>query len=322
MPLKEKCESKIIFDPNHSWLETNSEKIKLYINLLEEEIGHSFRVDGILEIGSYAKEEAVPVSDIDTRIYVSSPDFYLWQTSGSRFNDSRQKEDEEKFFEFLKSNKDEKPRLKLDWFDFNEPAAKRICEKLSLNIEFGLADSRVAAHELNNLETMVSVEHQLILESNIIYDQKDCIGKIKAQIEGKIYPPMVDFYKKRYLDQLPFEIYTHLTPHKMDKFKLAKSQQIQWIKWAVRAIRDAVGAKEYSENGRFIYKKKDVLNFCSSRLKREDVDLIEELYKWKTDPEIRREIVEGFLKNPNKYFSLFKKYTEKMEEMIQRIKKL
>ena len=69
------------FNPNHSELETNPEKIAEYVRLLEKELGRNFTVDGLLEIGSYAKGEAVPGSDIDTRVYVSSPDFYLRQTS-------------------------------------------------------------------------------------------------------------------------------------------------------------------------------------------------------------------------------------------------
>jgi len=101
------------FNPGMSELERNPEKAHKYAELLETEIGHGFKVDGIIQIGSYAKGEAVPGSDIDTRVYLSSPDFYLWQTSGSRFRISKQQEAEQKFSEFLQTAPD-KPRFIID----------------------------------------------------------------------------------------------------------------------------------------------------------------------------------------------------------------
>ncbi|MFA6594573.1 MAG: nucleotidyltransferase domain-containing protein [Candidatus Buchananbacteria bacterium] len=314
-------ETKLKFDPNHSELELNSELPQKYARLLEEMIGHGFKVDGIIEIGSYAKGEAVPGSDIDTRVYVSSPDFYIWQTSGSRLSMARQKEAEQKFSDFLQTVA-KKPRHTLDWFEFNDPTAKKLCEQLGINIEFGLADSRFAEYELQRFNNLPSAEHQLILESNLVFDPSSFLAKRKSEIEGKVYPPLAKLYQERYLDSLPFEIYTHLQSHDMDKWKLEKSRQIQWVKWAVRSIRDAVGAKSYIQNGKLIYRKEDVLNFCSASLPPEDVNLIKELYHWKTDPLTREQMVDDFLKNPEKYFALFREYTTKLEDIVKRIKNL
>lgn len=314
-------ETKPKFDPNHSELELNPELPRKYARLLEETIGHGFKVDGIIEIGSYAKGEAVPGSDIDTRIYVSSPDFYIWQTSGSRLSVARQKEAEQKFSDFLQTAA-EKPRHTLDWFEFNDPVAKKLCEQLGINIEFGLADSRFAEYELQHLDTLPSAEHQLLLESNLVFDPNGFLAERKSKIEGEVYTPLAKLYEERYLDSLPFEIYTHLQPHEMDRWKLEKSRQIQWVKWAVRSIRDAVGAKSYIQNGKLIYRKEDVLNFCSASLPPKDVNLINELYRWKTDPADREQMIDDFLKNPDKYFALFREYTTKLEDIVKRIKNL
>ena len=67
----------ITFSPEHSELATNPIKLQHYVEALEVAFGNSTRVVGILEIGSFAKGEAVPSSDIDTRIYVTSPAAYL-----------------------------------------------------------------------------------------------------------------------------------------------------------------------------------------------------------------------------------------------------
>ncbi|HPV70957.1 MAG TPA: hypothetical protein PKY08_03670, partial [Candidatus Magasanikbacteria bacterium] len=318
---KSEIETNRQFNPNHSELELRPEQVQKYAQLLTSEIGHGFVVDGIIEIGSYAKGEAVPGSDMDTRVYISSPDFYVWQTSGSRLSACRQKEAEQKFADFLQINKD-RQCLTLDWYDFNDPVAKRLCQELGLNVEFGLADSRFAEYELQKLSTQVTTEHQLLLESNLVYDPKGLLAKRRAGIKGVIYPVMALYYQERYLDALPFEIYTHLQPHKMDNWKIEKSRQIQWVKWAVRSIRDAIGAKNYIQSGKLIYKKEDILSFCSINLSPTDVAVIEELYRWKTDPEIREQIIDGFLVDPDKYFSLFKEYTKKLEKIVRRIKDL
>lgn len=309
------------FNPNHSVLELDPELTGEYARFLEEAIGHEFKVDGIIEMGSYAKGEAVPSSDIDTRVYLSSPNFYIWQTSGNHFSIARQQEDEQKFSDFLKTVT-EKPRLTLDWFEFNNPTAKEFWERFDINIEFGLVDSRFAEYELKNLQKLPSVEHQLLSESNLVLDPDGFLDKRKSEIEGKIYPPLTKFYQERYLDSLPSEIYRHLQPHERDKWKLEKSRQIQWVNWALRSIRGAVGTKSYIQNGKLIYKKEAVLNFCSAFLPPEDVTLIKEFYRWKTDPAERERIIEDFLVNPDKYFALFKECTTALEAIVKRIKDL
>lgn len=309
------------FDPNHSELESDNKKTEKYIELLEKKIGHNFKVDAIIEMGSYAKGEAVPGSDIDTRVYISSPSHYFRQTSGSRFSDSKQAENDKLFSDFFRTT-EEKPCLVLDWFEFNEPTAREISKTIGANIDFGLTDSRLAVYELTQLSIRPTQEHQLILQSNIVYDERGWLKEKKSEIEGVRFSPLISFYQERYLDKLPFEIYTHLQPQKFDTLKLKQSHQIQWVKWAVRSLRDAIGTKVYIQTGKFIFKKDDVLNFCREHLSADDLKIIEELYSWKTDPKIREKMVNDFLNDQKRCFVLFSEYTKKLEKIVEKIKSL
>lgn len=310
-----------MFNANQSKLARNPKLLKQYINFLEKEIGHNFKIDGIIELGSFAKHEAVPKSDIDTRIYLSSPDFFILQTTGSRFSISKQKSKEKYFSEFLKKQ-NKKQVFRIDWFKFNSKIIKKNYKKLGVVIEFGLTDSRFLDHELKNLNKNFTEEHQLLLESNIVFDPKNFLHQKKSQIQGKIYKPLVKIYKERYLNNLPFEIYAHLGKDQFDKYKLQQSNQIQWVKWAVRSIRDAIGTQSYIQTGKLIYKKEDIFKFCNKFLSKEDVSVIKEIYSWKTDAKIRTKMIKDFIKNPNKYFDIFKKYTVELENVVKQIKKI
>jgi hypothetical protein len=74
--------------------------------------------------------------------------------------------------------------------------------------------------------------------------------------------------------------------------------------------------------GKLIYKKEDVLNFCSMSLSFDDLELTRELYRWKTDPVTREQMIEDFLIDSDKYFNLFKEYTKKLEGVVNRIHNL
>ncbi|NCU44410.1 hypothetical protein EOM71_01895 [Candidatus Falkowbacteria bacterium] len=319
--LHTKIEQLAVFNSSHSALEKNEKQKKEYVRLLKEALGHNCEIIGILEIGSYAKGEAVPNSDNDTKVYVSSPDCYVWQSSGSRFNNSQAQAREVKYNEFIQHQLQAKPRLDLDWFEFNEPLITKINKELGSNIELGFADFDYAEYELANLEISPSEEHSMLLSSNIIYDPQFKLAAMVEQISGRIYPSMVNFYQQRYLNQLPFEVYEHLQPHKFDHKKLEQSGQISWVKWAANAIRGAVAAKSYQASGNYIYKKDDILAFLSRYLP-DEVELAQVIYSWKTDPIIRQQIVTQYLSDQDKLFSQAQELTKKLEVMVSKIDKL
>ncbi len=306
------------FSPDRSELERDSEKLSRYIALLEEALGNGFRVVGVTEIGSFAKGEAVPTSDIDTRVYVEGPN-YLWQTDGSRYGDLQKETQERKFARFSQKNGD-KPRIEYNWYEFNDPIARELCEALGCNVEFGLVDARYAAFELDTIdeEKEPVKEHALILQSNILFDPNGFLAKRRQLLTGTISPVMANFYRERYLDTLPFEIYEHIKPHSSDTYKAEKSGQIQWINRAVRCLRDAVATKTYLESGVFTFKKPDVLKFYQTYLP-EYVAFIEQIYGWKCDPVTREKMVEEFLKDPSKFFPEFETLTQRLEEIVKKV---
>lgn len=290
-----------------------------YVKALEKELGNSTKIIGIVEFGSYAKDEATPVSDIDTRVYVSNPKHYIWQPVIARFDQSQQDTLENRFTEFEKEF-GASPKLKYDWATFNKPLAEKISAQVNINIEFGLADYRYTMFELQNLNIFATVEHAILLQSNILYDPKKWLKKTRDNIRGKKFPPLVSFYKKRYLDALPFEIYQFLKNDTYDDFKIKKSGQIQWVKWAVRCLRDAVASKTYINSGNFTYQKSEVLNFYKHHIP-EDYKFIQEIYDWKTNAITRQEIVNDFLNNRKHYFELFESLMPRLESVVKKVNK-
>lgn len=286
------------------------------VQSIERDLGESFHVDGILEIGSYAKKESVPESDSDLRIFVSSPSVAIRQLSGSRF--SMQKEASEA--ERIKREKvfEKLPIREIDWFLFNDPMADAISKELGVNVEFGFQDRRMAEYELSHLDTEPTVEHQLFLQSGIIYDPSGWIKGWLDRMNGVVYAPLVPYYSDRYLNALPFEVYTHLDVHQFDALKAKKSGQIQWVKWAIRAIRDAIWSKMYTLYGENIYQKSDILSFVQQYFP-DDFVSIRELYEWKVNADIRKKMLRDFLEHPEKYFSLFREKTEFLEGFVERV---
>ena len=311
---------KVRFDPKHSALEKNPKKLSKLIKIIEENIGYKAKIVGILEIGSFAKHEAVPSSDVDLRIYVESPDVYIWQTSKSRFSDAR-KEEEEEIFAGFKKLYDKKPRKDYDWFDFNEPLAERITNTINDNVEFQIFDKLFTEFELENLDKRYSDEPWFLLQSNMIFDPENLLSKRRKKVKGIIYPPLAKLYKKRYLEKLPFEIYTHLKPHAQDIFKVKKSRQIQWVKGAINCLRFSVSSKTYINTGFYTYRKNEILEFYKRWLPKR-YRFVEEMYEWKTDQNTRETLVEKFLANPRECFSRFKEKTKDLENTVKEVRNL
>ena len=278
------------FSPEHSEFERNPAKLTQFVELLEVAFVDQARVVGVLEMGSFAKGEAVPSSDIDTRIYVTSPQVYL-------VNFAVTLDKAPPLYDDFCSVHPPLPRRDYTWQAFNEPTIARISAALSTDIEFAFADQRYVAYELTRLADHPSFEHSILLQSNVLYDPDGFLTEARRQIQGRIFAPLVDRYTSQFLDQLSPRLYASLTPDSFDAFKLAKSGQIQWVQQAVRAVRNAVAAKSYCTMGTFLYKKADVLAFVAQHLPAE-LDFAVELYRWKSDPTVRAAMVTEFGNDP------------------------
>lgn len=309
-----------MFRPDESKFQKNQKKVKKYVKILEQTLGNGFKIVGILEIGSFAKDEAVPSSDCDTRVFVKSPRFYAWQMDGGRNFDKIMKQLEKQSKEMQKKL-GVLPRKKFYWFYFNEPVSKKIKTKININVEFGITDFRFSKFCLENSDKLPTNEMALLFQNNIIYDPSGVLKKLRKTYKGRRPAALIKFYKKRYLESLPEEIYSHLKPHPYDAFKLRKGGQLQWIKWAVGSLRNAAASKTWIETGEFIYKKSDILKFYK-KLIPQNFNFVKEIYKWKCDKNIHKKLVEQFIKNPNPLFLAFSKKTKLIEQIIRKINEL
>lgn len=305
-------------DSHHSELERNKEKLDQYIALLEKTLGNGIRVVGILEIGSFANGEGMALSDIDTRVYVEAPDAYVWNIAGHASSEALM--NDEKIAAFIATH-DRKDMRHFSWTECNEPMWKKIKEELGISIEFGLVDKRYAAYELDHLEASPSNEHSFLMQSNIVYDPDQFLTKQKARLEGKTIPSMAEFYKKRFLDGLPAEIYRYVDVTEKDLPDIQERQKIQWIKWAVRAVREAVATKTYITTGKIIHEKEDVLVFYHTHVP-EHYDLVAMLYTWKTDPQMRSEILAACIADPKAMSERFRSLMPKLEKAVEAVKNI
>ena len=302
------------FSPEHSEFERNPTKLTRFVELLEVAFGYQARVVGVLEMGSFAKGEAVPSSDIDTRIYVTSPQVYL-------VNFAVTLDKAPPLYDDFCSVHPPLPRRDYTWQAFNEPTIARISAALSTDIEFAFADQRYVAYELTRLADHPSFEHSILLQSNVLYDPDGFLTEARRQIQGRIFAPLVDRYTNQFLDQLSPRLYASLTPDSFDAFKLAKSGQIQWVQQAVRAVRTVVAAKSYCTTGTFLYKKVDVLAFVAHYLPAE-LNFVQELYRWKSDPTVRLAMVTEFGNDPTELYTEFRARMPQLEAFIGKVKQL
>ena len=300
------------FDPAHSALERDPQRLALYVRILEEALGEGARVAGILEIGSYAKVEAVPASDIDTRVYVTAPDAYLFNDFGGL---------DQPQFEAFAAACGALPRRTLGWAEFNDPVRERASAALACAVEFGFVDARYAAFELGRLDEAFSVEHAILFQSNLLYDPDGFLQGWREALRGAIYTPLVETYRRRYLDQPYRRVYEGLSASEWDGYKLAQSGQIIWVQRAVRCLRNAVAAKTYAASGHYCYKKADVLAFYGRHLPG-DLPFVRQVYAWKTDPAQRARMVCDFRRDPEAHYRLFRSHMPQLEALVARVKAL
>ena len=301
------------FDPNRSVLAHDAEKLQAYVQMLECAIGNRVRVVGILEIGSFAKGEAVPTSDIDTRVYVTTPDLHLFNRFGTEAAPPQ--------YEAFAQMHEPGPIKAYDWRTFNDPVALEISDRLSLPVEFGFVDREYAAFELSRLDQFPSIEHALLFQSHILYDPEGFLAQQRGALRGRVFQPLVEYYEEGVSSRLTKRLSRYLEPHADDVYKLEKSGQIIWVQQAVRCLRNAVAAKTYGTTGQFVYRKPGVLRFYREYLP-DDFEFVDQLYTWKTDPRVRAEMVREFMDDPQRLYALFKSCLPHLETTVKKVNAL
>lgn len=296
-------------------LEQNPDLLARFILELDAAFGPGTEVAGILEIGSFAKGEAVPTSDIDTRIYVKSTHAY-------RFNPNALDHPPPVLYDDFVAATGSRPYQAHTWEDFNIPIAELISQKLDCSLEFGFVDQRYALYELTHLDRYPSPEHSFLMQSNILYDPSHRLGQVRAALMGNISPIQAAFYQQRHLRGPSPRLHALLDPDSWElQHKLRKSGQIPWVQYAVRSLRDAVVAKSYAQNGTILYRKPDVLRFYQHHLP-EEYPTVDTLYQWKTNRVARTEMVQRYLHRQQEYQTLFRAMMPHLARIVDKVARL
>lgn len=281
---------------------------------MHDAFGPDVAIVGILEIGSFAKEEAVPTSDTDTRIYVTAPHAYLRNNplSGSGATWTAP----------LAQMHGDLPIHVLEWDAFNDPVGARVSEYVGHPVEFGFADWRRAAWELQHLHQFPTMEHSFLSQSNILYDRDGGLARIRDALHGVYFAPQAEAYRQQSLVDIPRRLCSLLDPDPQAvAFKLEKSGQLPWVQYAVRTIRSAAMAAIYAATGRVRYKKPDILRFYQQHLP-DDFALVHELYAWKTDPQTRAAMVAAFIAKPAPFYARFRSLMPQLQTLIHNVAQL
>lgn len=308
------------FDPGLSPLTKDPDLVQRLIQRLEEELHEGIKIVGVLEIGSFAKHEAVPQSDSDLRIYCESPEGIVWQTGGSRhFN--KIAEQLEQQFDRLSLSRGNRKRLYLNWMRVNKPLQDKLSEELGVNVEFGFADYRFCNFQMEEMDAFFCPEHQYIIGSIIHHDPDGFLLRWREQTMCNAPQPFIDLLQERFLDSPPFELYTHLEPHRMDDYKIHKCLQLQWVKWAVFAIRGAISSKWYLEFGQYPYRAPEVISIVEEYFPAH-LEFVKEMYRWKVYEETRFAMCRQYVAYPKDTRRLFARQTKKIEAFVQAVNEL
>jgi len=229
---------------------------------IEDTFHGDIAVAGIVEIGSFAKGEAIPISDTDTRIYIRESDILY-------ANFAKDGDHPAGFQEFLAEDRGMEQRF-LSYPNFNTEIRQRLIGKVDNKISCGFIDVAHAEFLFDNLNLYPTQDHSMLFQSTIVHDPDNKRG-----------------------------------PH-------------QWLLKAVRCVREVIALQSYWKTGQFIFLKDDALQ-AAKEFDHALFKLIEQLYNWKCDFEIRQEIVSSFEVGDMRWQSRFKELTPTVQELVDRV---
>jgi len=306
------------FYSDHSFLETDHQKFEQYLAMVQRALGANRSIVGVIEIGSYAKGEAVPESDADTRIYATAPDAYLRLTMGRIHQSQSRMEVMDQAYARLEKEQGSLPVESRTWEDFSQPLSEALLREFGRPIDVGYTDARLVDLLLRDPGLGALPDFDLLQQSNVLYDPQGVLAGWKERLRGRKPPEIETFYRSRYLDALPFEIYGNLGADHADVYKLTHGGQIQWVKWAVRSLRDAVATKTWMQTGTFVYRKDDVLRWYQEHLPAR-FPFVRQIYRLKIDPLERKQLAERFLANAQECFAQFRSYMPELEQTVKEV---
>lgn len=274
-----------MFDPLHSPLELDPATRATFYDVVADTLSGTTELVAVLEIGSFAKGEAVPTSDLDTRVYVRAPDRYVCNLFHGPTPPPS-------FHAFL-AQAPALPWTGLAWETFNLALLQRLRTALARPITLDIVDVRYVTYLLARLDHWAGDELSLLMQSNVVLDPQQFIAQQRTTLAGHRTPELMAYYRDRALQRLERRLPALLAPESFDAVKLDESGQIQWVAHAVRCLRDAVAVRTYAQSGSFCYRKDDVLAFLRAEVPAQAA-FATELYQWKTDPAVRAAMVAQF----------------------------
>jgi hypothetical protein len=245
------------------------------IEAIEQSLPVSATVIGLVEIGSFAKDEAVPTSDTDTRAYIRAAD----ETDLLVMANQR----DPVGFGCTVERRGEARVYRIPYERFNEQLRSQVGGSIENRVSAGFIDVVHAEVLFEDMDRLPSQDHSMLFQSAIVYDPDNWIARWRSRLKGIATPALIAMYRTqvmiRTFEQLPSYAATpgaHRGAH-------------QWLLQAVRCIREATSLKSFAATGEFLFRKIDVLS-ASTSLSPTSRDLIAQLYDWKCDPKVREEI--------------------------------
>jgi len=96
---------------------------------------------------------------------------------------------------------------------------------------------------------------------------------------------------------------------------------LQWVKWAVFAIRGAITAKWYLCRSEYPFRKNDILKIVEKYFP-DHLTFVKEMYQWKVHEPTRKELCERFLTEQLTVLELFREKTQMVEAFVRAVNQL
>ena len=292
------------FDASQSDLQRDAAKVSRFVSVLEDLFPAAVSVIGAVEIGSFAKGEAIPSSDTDTRVYITCTDAILVNLISER-------EEPAALQAHLKISPAREPIL-LGWHNFNAPMLERLEDEFGEKISFGFVDTAFVEFLFKQLERYPTQDHAMLFQSNVIYDPHGWIADWRARLDGQIFGSQVELYVEQLLNRVRQKLSWYL-----DNPDNSRGPD-QWLLQAVRCLREVIAAWSYATTGRFVFRRDGVIQRIEA-FGQAHADFARTLYAWKCDLAVRNEICRSFERGDDTWQTRFRQFTPRVQDLVELI---
>lgn len=288
-------------NPSISPIQRDAAQRQCLIEAIEQSLPVSATVVGLVEIGSFAKGEAVPTSDTDTRAYVRAAD----ETDLLVMADQR---DPVGFGCAIEQRGDTRVQ-RMPYERFNEQLRSRVGGSIENKVSAGFIDIVHAEVLFEDMDRFPSQDHSMLFQSAIVYDPENWVAQWRSRLKGVVTPALITMYRT----QVTIRAFEQLPSYAANPG--AHRGAHQWLLQAVRCIREAASLKNFAASGEFLFRKSDVLT-ASTSLSATSRDLVAQLYDWKCDPRLREEIPTSIAIGEETWPQRYTEFTPAIQEAV------